>query len=98
MVGPGAIPEDAKQVAVNESGQVFAVIDGQVEPADLGQFEIATFANETGLEAIGDNLYLETPASGDVVVGTAGQPRVRHHEARDAGNLQRQHPCRRSPS
>jgi flagellar basal-body rod protein FlgG len=74
IIGPGAVPEDAKQIAVNDSGQVFAVIDGEVEPADLGQFQIATFANETGLEAIGDNLYLETPASGDVIVGVAGQP------------------------
>ena len=48
------------------------MIDGHVEPRDLGQFEIATFDNETGLEAIANNLYLEGGFR-RVVVGTAGQ-------------------------
>jgi len=73
VVGPAPVPDEAVQISINESGQIMAALDGQVEPVDLGQFEMASFANETGLEASGDNLFLETPAAGDVVVGTAGQ-------------------------
>jgi len=71
VIGPDAVPAEAVEISVNESGEVFVVLDGQVEPLDVGQFELATFANPTGLEAIGGNLYVETPASGDAVAGTA---------------------------
>jgi flagellar basal-body rod protein FlgG len=72
VVGPGAIPEDAVEIQVNESGEVLVAIDGQVEPLNIGQFEMATFINDAGLQAIGDNLYLETPASGAPIVGVPG--------------------------
>ncbi len=71
VVGPDTIPAEAVEVSVNESGEVFVVLDGQVEPQNVGQFELATFANPTGLEALGNNLFVETPASGDAVTGTA---------------------------
>ncbi len=71
VVGPGAVPEDAVEVAINASGEVFAALDGQVQPVNVGQFQISTFANDAGLEAIGDNYYLETPASGDPIDGVA---------------------------
>jgi flagellar basal-body rod protein FlgG len=70
VIGPGAIPEDAVQLQVNDSGEVLAAIDGELEPINLGQFELATFVNEAGLEALGDNLFRETPASGAAIVGT----------------------------
>ena len=72
VIGPGAVPEDAVEVVINASGEVFATIDGQVEPQAIGQFAMAGFVNEPGLEGIGDNLYLETPASGNVITGVAG--------------------------
>lgn len=72
-VVPGiVVPEDAIDVTVNPSGEVLAKIDGQAEPVNVGQIELATFANPTGLEAVGDNLLLETPASGGPVVGVPG--------------------------
>lgn len=67
------IPEDAVDVAVNEEGMVAVSIDGQVELIELGQLEIATFINPAGLEAIGNNMYLETPASGVPILNVAGQ-------------------------
>ena len=70
VVGPGAIPEDAIEITVNESGEIYVSLDGQVEPQLVGQFQLATFANEAGLEALGSNLFLETPASGDAINGT----------------------------
>jgi flagellar basal-body rod protein FlgG len=67
-----AIPEDAIDVTINSSGEVLVKIDGQVAPQNVGQFQLATFANEAGLLAIGDNLYLETPASGAATTGVPG--------------------------
>ncbi len=45
---------------------------GQTEPTVVGQIEIATFFNEAGLEAVGDNLLLETAASGPATTGAPG--------------------------
>ena len=72
--GLAAIPEDATSISVNNQGEVFYSQDGVVQPVQAGQLELATFANEAGLEAIGDNLFLVTPASGAETVGTAGTP------------------------
>ena len=66
------IPTDALDVSVNASGQVLAQQDGQVAPANVGQLDLAIFSNEAGLLAIGDNLFLETPASGTPTTGTPG--------------------------
>lgn len=74
-VMPGiAIPEEARRVEINQQGQVQVTIDGDAEPQILGQLELITFANEAGLEAAGDNLYLETAASGAANIGVPGQP------------------------
>ena len=73
-VGPGiVIPQDATNVSINKTGEVEVKIAGQVAPVTVGQFELVTFANEAGLEAIGDNLFLETPASGIANIGVPGQ-------------------------
>lgn len=72
---PGmVVPQDAVSVNINASGEVMVKLDGQVEPQNIGQFQLANFANEAGLEAIGGNLLLETPASGAAVVGNPGAP------------------------
>ena len=47
-------------------------IAGQVAPQNVGQFELNVFPNDSGLEGIGDNLFLETPASGSALTGIAG--------------------------
>lgn len=64
-VQPGiTIPANAVDISVNGSGQVLVSIDGQVAQQNLGQLELARFPNDAGLLAVGDNLFLETPASG----------------------------------
>jgi flagellar basal-body rod protein FlgG len=64
-VEPGInIPEDAVGVTVNPDGEVLVDIDGQVAPQNVGQLELARFSNPAGLEAMGDNLFSETQASG----------------------------------
>ena len=66
------VPPNAIDVTINASGEVLVKLDGEVEPQNVGQFQLATFANEAGLLAIGENLFLETPASGTPAVGTPG--------------------------
>ena len=66
------IPEGAIDVSINPNGEVQVKIDGQVTPQNVGQLELVTFPNEAGLEAIGDNLLLETPSSGAPTTGTPG--------------------------
>jgi len=67
------IPNDAQSVSINAEGEVYAHFADQVDPELLGQFALAGFANVKGLEAIGDNLFLETSASGTPLTGTAGE-------------------------
>lgn len=76
-VDPGlTIPQGAESISINASGEVFVKIQGQIDPQNVGQFQLATFLNEAGLDAIGNNLFLETPASGTAVAGIPGQDGV----------------------
>jgi flagellar basal-body rod protein FlgG len=64
-VQPGiTIPQNAINIAINDSGEVLVTIDGTVTPQNVGQIQLARFQNEAGLTAIGNNLFLETDASG----------------------------------
>jgi flagellar basal-body rod protein FlgG len=66
------VPQDAVDVSISKAGQVQVTKEGQAEPEIAGQIELATFINEAGLEAIGDNLYLESGASGAATTGAPG--------------------------
>lgn len=70
------VPPEATAIQITRDGIVEVALGGQTEPQQIGQFELATFINPAGLEAIGDNLYLETPASGAPNVATPGSPGV----------------------
>jgi flagellar basal-body rod protein FlgG len=73
-VAPGiVIPVDARSIAINASGEVWAYFNDRVEPELLGQFSLVGFANEKGLEAIGSNLFLETAASGPADIAPPGE-------------------------
>ena len=67
------IPEDARQISINADGEVYAYFDGQTEAQLLGPFNLVSFSNEKGLEALGSNLYRETEASGQPNVGQPGE-------------------------
>lgn len=72
-VSPGiTIPTDARDISINPEGEIYAYFNDQTEPELLGQLSLAGFANAKGLEAIGSNLFRETPASGAALVGTPG--------------------------
>lgn len=66
------VPQDTISIEINESGEVFAQIDGQIALQNLGQIQLANFVNPAGLAALGDNLFTETEASGAPVTGNPG--------------------------
>ena len=71
---PGlTVPVDARRVEINREGQVIAFFDGQIGGQEIGQFQLASFINDKGLEAMGDNLFLETAASGPPAIGEPGE-------------------------
>jgi flagellar basal-body rod protein FlgG len=72
-VQPGiTVPINALDVTVNASGQVEETFAGNPQPQLLGQFQLATFVNDAGLDALGDNLLVETAASGSPTTGNPG--------------------------
>ncbi|MET0314847.1 MAG: flagellar basal-body rod protein FlgG [Hansschlegelia sp.] len=58
------VPANALTVTINSVGQVEATVQGQTAPQQLGQLQLTRFMNKSGLAAKGDNLFLETDASG----------------------------------
>lgn len=73
LVDPAiTFPQNASNIAINQQGEVSALLPGQTTANVLGQLQLARFVNKSGLEAIGDNLYLETAASGPPQVGNPG--------------------------
>ncbi len=67
------VPSDARSISINAEGEIYAYFVDQVEPELIGSFTLAGFTNEKGLEAIGSNLFLETPASGPALVSAPGE-------------------------
>jgi flagellar basal-body rod protein FlgG len=73
-VVPGiTIPAEARGLTISPSGEVWADFSDRVDPEMIGTLTLSSFPNEKGLEAIGGNLFLESPASGAAFSGTPGQ-------------------------
>lgn len=66
------IPDNATSVTIGKDGTVSAITDDQAAPVDLGQITLVDFINPQGLQAIGNNLFKETNASGDPAEGEPG--------------------------
>jgi len=66
------IPEDVQSLTIGMDGTISAQLPNQADSVVLGEIELADFINPTGLQAIGENLFKETAASGVPVVGTPG--------------------------
>jgi len=73
QVEPGiTIPNNATSVSINAQGTVEVTVPGQTAPQQLGQLQLTRFINKVGLESIGDNLFVETAASGPAIDGVGG--------------------------
>ncbi len=66
------VPPDATAISVDQSGEVSVTTQATATPQILGQIQTVNFINQAGLQAIGNNLYLETAASGSPIIGTPG--------------------------
>lgn len=72
-VQPGiTIPSDATSLTINGDGEIYGYFADRTEPELLGQITLSGFPNEKGLEAMGSNLFLESPASGAATVSNPG--------------------------
>jgi len=70
---PGvAIPEGTQSITIAEDGTVSAQIAGNVEPLEVGALQLADFVNPAGLQPIGQNMFIETAASGAPQTGNPG--------------------------
>ncbi|MCO5099806.1 MAG: flagellar basal-body rod protein FlgG [Burkholderiaceae bacterium] len=72
MSPPISIPPNATSVTIGADGVVTVMQAGQPNPTQVGQVQLATFVNPAGLDPKGQNLYLETAASGAPTIGTPG--------------------------
>ncbi len=66
------VDSNAIDVTINSTGEVLVKLQGSVTPTNAGQIQLASFPNDAGLEAMGSNLYQESPASGAATTGTPG--------------------------
>lgn len=66
------IPSDAQSITIGLDGTVEATLAGQTSPTSLGTLQLADFINPAGLQPKGQNLYLETAASGTPQVANPG--------------------------
>ena len=74
LVQPGiTVPDAVESVTIAADGTVTAKQAGQSSPTQIGSLQIIDFINPAGLQPIGDNLYLETAASGSPQPGTPTQ-------------------------
>lgn len=82
------LPEDARRITISRDGEVVAYFGEQTAGQSIGTISLVRFINERGLEAIGDNMFRETEASGApnrLVPGTEGLGYIRQGFLEDSG-------------
>ncbi len=73
IVQPGiTIPDSAQSITIGTDGTVTVQLPGQASTTQVGTLETVDFINPVGLQPIGQNLYIETSASGSAQPGTPG--------------------------
>jgi len=73
VLQPGLqIPEGTQSIHIGKDGVVSVTLPGESIPVEVGSISLSDFINPTGLQAIGENLFLETAASGSAQSGVPG--------------------------
>ena len=73
QIDPGVVvPDNTVSISISATGTVSAYVEDDPVPVELGQLTMATFVNEGGMKAMGNNMMMATVASGDPVLGNAG--------------------------
>jgi flagellar basal-body rod protein FlgG len=67
------VPDEAVEVTISRDGIVSVLMEDSTSHQTLGQIEIAKFINSAGLRNLGDNVYVETPASGQPIFNYPGE-------------------------
>ena len=81
------IPADARSISISRDGEVVAYFDGETQGQAIGNISLVRFVNEKGLEAMGDNMFRETEASGPpnrLVPGSEGMGFLRQGYIEDS--------------
>lgn len=82
------IPEDARRLSISPDGEVVAYFDSEAAGQPIGNISLVRFVNEKGLEAMGDNMFRETEASGApnrLVPATEGVGQLRQGYLEESG-------------
>lgn len=66
------LPQNAQTITIATDGTVSYTLPSQTSAQTAGQIQLATFANPSGLNSIGQNMYQPTTASGDPILGVPG--------------------------
>ncbi|MHB0887433.1 MAG: flagellar basal-body rod protein FlgG [Acidithiobacillus sp.] len=82
---PITVPPNAQTITIGSDGTVSVVLPNQAQPQQVGTIQLANFINPTGLQSIGDNLYLQTGSSG---APQTGQPTLNGLGAVQQGYLE----------
>jgi flagellar basal-body rod protein FlgG len=67
------LPEDTTSVVIRQDGTVMVAVSNETQYTEMGQISLANFANPAGLKSVGQNLFQETEASGDPIIGIPGE-------------------------
>jgi flagellar basal-body rod protein FlgG len=67
------LPRNTTQIIINEEGRVFVQVNNESTPSEIGQIMLASFQNPAGLKESGQNLLVETTASGEPNYETPGK-------------------------
>jgi flagellar basal-body rod protein FlgG len=70
---PLMIPSNATGVSIAANGRVTATVSGESNPVEVGAITTATFVNPAGLRALGHNLFMPSPGSGEAIIGNPGE-------------------------
>ena len=69
-----SVPQNSTNITISQAGQVEVTTPGNTTPTIVGQLQLATFLNDAGLEATGNNLFMESAASGPATAANPGAP------------------------
>lgn len=74
---PGlVIPENTRSVEISATGIVSVFVENETNPTELGQISLATFSNDGGLKAVGNNTLESSLASGEALFALPGDPGI----------------------
>lgn len=67
------VPNDATELLFKSDGTVHALVEGDANPVEIGQLELANFVNSSGLKPLGNNVYESTQESGEAYYNKPGE-------------------------